>query len=78
MERLSSFLGCTELKVWPFIEKFQLCPLLRVFFQTSSGELGGVEDGGRLRCLQGKADTGISCVHYSLCPVLFCVCGLWL
>ena len=30
--------------------------------QTSSGELGDVGDGGRLRCLHGKADTNLSCV----------------
>ena len=28
--------------------------------QTSSGELGDVGDGGRLRCLHGKVDTTIS------------------
>ena len=28
----------------------------------SSGELGDVGDGGRLRCLHGKADITISCM----------------
>ena len=32
------------------------------FPQTLSGELGDVEDGGRLRFLQGKVDTTLSCV----------------
>ena len=30
--------------------------------QNSSGELGDVGDGGRLRCLHGKVDTIISCM----------------
>ena len=30
--------------------------------QNSSGELGGVGDGGRLKCLHGKVDTTISCM----------------
>ena len=30
--------------------------------QNSSGELGDVGDGGRLRCLHGKVDTTISCM----------------
>ena len=30
--------------------------------QNSSGELGDVGDGGRLRCLYGKVDTTISCM----------------
>ena len=30
--------------------------------QNSSGELGGVWDRGRLRCLHGKVDTTISCM----------------
>ena len=30
--------------------------------QTSSGELGHVGDGGKLRCLHSKVDTTVSCV----------------
>ena len=30
--------------------------------QSSSGELGDVEDSGRLRCLHGKVDTTILCM----------------
>ena len=30
--------------------------------QKSSGELGDVGDGGRLRCLHGEVDTAISCM----------------
>ena len=35
--------------------------------QNSSGELGDVGDGGRLRCLHGKVDTTIS--HMCTCSV---------
>ena len=39
------------------------CFLAVAFFgQNSSGGLGDVGDGGRLRCLHGKVDTTISCV----------------
>ena len=40
------------------------CPLLctQSQCQNSSGELGDVGDGGRVRYLQGKADTTILCV----------------
>ena len=30
--------------------------------QNSSGELGDVGDGGRLRCVHGNVDTTLSCV----------------
>ena len=30
--------------------------------QNSSGELGDVGDGGRLRCLHGMVDTTIACI----------------
>ena len=36
--------------------------LLAIVYYNSYGELGDVGDGGRLRCLHGKADTTISCV----------------
>ena len=46
--------------------------------QNSSGELGDVGDGGRLRCLHGKVDTTISvCVHVVLARPVFWVRGLW-
>ena len=38
------------------------CTYIGVPKITDSGELGGVWDGGRLRCLHGKVDTTISCV----------------
>ena len=45
-------------------------------------ELGDVGEGGRLRCLQGKADTTISCVcvymHCWLRPVFWVCLVLWL
>ena len=41
--------------------------------QNSSGELGDVGDGGRLRCLHGKVDTTISCM--CTCSVGFAQCS---
>ena len=44
--------------------------------QNSSGELGDVGGGGRLRCLHGKVDTTINvCVHVVLAPLS--VLGAW-
>ena len=34
-------------------------------------EIFGTVDGGRLRCLQGKVDTYISCVYHWFCPVFY-------
>ena len=45
--------------------------------QTSSGELGDVGDGGRLRCLHGKADTTISCVCTSVGSTQFSGCMIY-
>ena len=39
--------------------------------QNSSGELGNVGDGGRLRCLHGKVDTTISYMQCWFRPVLW-------
>ena len=43
--------------------------------QNSSGQLGDVGDGGRLRCLHGKVDIFCVCVHVVLSPPG--VRGLW-
>ena len=45
--------------------------------QNSSGELGDVGDGGRLRCLQGKVDTTILCVYIHVLLAPPSVLGAW-
>ena len=41
--------------------------------QTSSGELGDIVDGGRLRYLQGETDISISCM--CTCTVFATLCS---
>ena len=79
-KNISFFGGCWD--VWEL--RKALGPMTKVRIsvpqsqcQNSSGELGDVGDGGRLKCLHGKVDTTISCVcvHVLLAPPS--VVGAW-
>ena len=64
------------LDVWELRKARIYCKNLSILqsqCQNSSGELGDVGDGGRLRCLRGKVDTTIS--HVCTCTVASAQCS---